>query len=92
VDPSESFDLVISDVKMPEVSGIELHAALQSVRPDLLDRLVFCTGEAESPAVASFVAETGCKVLLKPFDLKTLAAVSDDVAAQCGQTPAFAAG
>jgi PAS domain S-box-containing protein len=89
---AESFDLVISDVKMPEVSGIQLHAALQSQRPDVLDRMVFCTGEVESPAVATFVAETGCKVLLKPFDLKTLAAMSDDVAALHGQAPAFAGG
>jgi two-component system NtrC family sensor kinase len=79
--PSETFDLVISDVKMPEMSGIELHAALQESRPDLLDRVVFCTGEAESAAVASFVAETGCTILLKPFDLKSLAILSDDVTA-----------
>ena len=36
---------------MPGVSGIELHAALQEVRPELLDRLLFCTGEVESAAV-----------------------------------------
>jgi PAS domain S-box-containing protein len=80
IDQSETFDLVISDVKMAEMSGIELHAALQHARPDLLDRLVFCTGEVESAAVASFVAQTGCTVLLKPFDLKSLATLSDDVA------------
>jgi CheY-like chemotaxis protein len=80
VDHGESFDLVISDVKMPRVSGIELHAALGTARPDLLSRLVFCTGEIESRAVAAFVAESGCRVLLKPFDLRTLAEVSDQVA------------
>ncbi len=81
LDVSETFDLVISDVKMPEMSGIELHAALQHSRPDLLDRVVFCTGEVESDAVASFVAATGCTVLVKPFDLKSLASLSDGVAA-----------
>ncbi len=80
IDNRESFDLVLSDVKMPHVSGIELHAALAHARPELLSRLVFCTGEAESGAVASFVESSGCRVLLKPFDLTTLAALSDDIA------------
>ena len=42
--------------------------------------MVFCTGEVESPrrgVVSS--PESGCRVLLKPFDLRTLAAMSDEV-------------
>ena len=73
---------MISDVKMPGVSGIELHAALRDVRPEMLDRLLFCTGEVESPAVSAFVANTNCRVLLKPFDLRTLATLSDDIASR----------
>ena len=65
---------------MPQVSGIELHAALKQMRPDLLARVVFCTGEVESASVAAFVSETACRVLVKPFDLKTLAALSDEIA------------
>ncbi|MGH7618080.1 MAG: hybrid sensor histidine kinase/response regulator [Gemmatimonadaceae bacterium] len=78
----EPYDLVISDMKMPGVSGIELHAALQEVRPDLIDRLLFCTGEVDSAAVSAFVADTNCRVLVKPFDLRTLASLSDDIAAR----------
>ena len=78
----EAFDLVISDMKMPGVSGIELHAALQEVRPDLVDRVLFCTGEVDSAAVSAFVADTNCRVLVKPFDLRTLASLSDDIAAR----------
>ncbi len=76
----EPFDLVISDMKMPGISGIDLHAAIQEVRPDLVDRLLFCTGEVDSAAVSAFVADTNCRVLLKPFDLRTLASLSDDIA------------
>lgn len=85
-DAAHPYDLVISDVKMPEVSGIELHAALRASRPEVLDRVLFCTGEVESPAVAAFLAETRCRVLLKPFDLRTLATLSDEIASHSGVT------
>jgi PAS domain S-box-containing protein len=87
VDDAEDFDLIISDVKMPEVSGIELYTALQTLRPEILSRVVFCTGEMQSPAVADFFARTSCRVLLKPFDLKTLAAVSETVVAPVAAGP-----
>jgi PAS domain S-box-containing protein len=83
---SEPFDLVISDMKMPGFSGIELHAALREMRPDMLDHLLFCTGEVDSPAVSAFVADTNCRVLVKPFDLRTLATLSDDIAAKRSST------
>jgi len=79
VDEAQEFEVVISDVKMPNVSGIELYDALHDLRPDILDRVVFCTGEMQSPAIAEFFARTGCRALLKPFDLKTLAALSDEI-------------
>jgi CheY-like chemotaxis protein len=85
---AEPFDLVISDMKMPGFSGIELHAALSEMRPELLDRLLFCTGEVESAAVATFVAHTNARVLLKPFDLGTLATLSDDIVAKRGRASA----
>ena len=76
---SEPYDLVISDMRMPGFSGIELYSALRELRPEMLDRLLFCTGEIESVAVSAFVAETNCRVLLKPFDLRTLATLSDEI-------------
>jgi PAS domain S-box-containing protein len=78
----EPFDLVISDMKMPGVSGMELHAALREVRPDLVDRVLFCTGEVDSATVSAFVADTHCHVLVKPFDLRALASLSDDIVAR----------
>lgn len=80
----EPYDLVISDMRMPGCSGIELYSALRELRPELLDRLLFCTGEIESVAVSAFVAETNCRVLLKPFDLRTLATLSDEIASKHG--------
>jgi CheY-like chemotaxis protein len=83
----EPYDLVISDMKMPGFSGIELHAALSEMRPELLDRILFCTGEVDSAAVSTFVADTNCRVLVKPFDLRTLATLSDDIVSKRAGMP-----
>jgi CheY-like chemotaxis protein len=40
----DAYELVISDLRMPGVSGVMLHDHLAVNRPALLDRLVFSTG------------------------------------------------
>jgi two-component system, cell cycle sensor histidine kinase and response regulator CckA len=40
----ERFDLVLCDLMMPEMNGVELHDAIEKVSPDQLERLVFLTG------------------------------------------------
>lgn len=71
--PESTYDAIISDLRMPGFSGIELHDRLEIERPDLLDRLIFSTGDGVSGEAASFVARTRCPVLLKPFELAMLA-------------------
>ena len=64
--------VVISDLRMPGFSGIELHDRLAVERPDLLRRFVFSTGDVASPEAATFVQRTLCPVLQKPFELRML--------------------
>lgn len=66
------FDLIISDVKMPGISGIELHAILKDEMPHLLPRFVFSTGDSSSEDVSEFIARTNCTVIPKPFELALL--------------------
>jgi hypothetical protein len=44
-------------------------------RPDLLNRLVFASGDTASPEAAAFLGSSSCPVLEKPFELSELAAV-----------------
>jgi DNA-binding NtrC family response regulator len=64
--------MIISDLKMPGLSGIELHDRLASSHPEILDRVVFSTGDVASPEARSFVERSRCTVLQKPFELATL--------------------
>ena len=66
------YDLIISDVKMPIVSGIELHALLSEERPDLLPKVIFSTGDSGAEDVSEFVSRTNCTVISKPFELTLL--------------------
>lgn len=69
---SNYFSLIISDVKMPGVSGIELHGILSDERPDLLPRFIFSTGDISADEVSEALARTNCTVIAKPFELSVL--------------------
>ena len=71
------YDAVISDIRMPRLTGEQLHDALQRERPQLLPRCVFSTGDVSAPEAARFLQRTQCQVLEKPFELARLAALVD---------------
>ncbi len=73
-------DLIICDLRMPGISGAEVHRWVSTTRPELLGRLVFASGDTASPETAAFLASAGCPVLEKPFELTELAAVALRVA------------
>ena len=69
----KQFDIMICDLKMPGVSGMELYSTLSTMRPELLGRLIFATGDVASPDAAAFLQRTRCPVLEKPYELSVLA-------------------
>jgi nitrogen-specific signal transduction histidine kinase len=71
----ETYGLVLCDLRMPGMSGIELHARLLDQRPGVLGRFIFATGDTASPETAAFLARVDRPVLEKPFELAQLAAI-----------------
>jgi CheY-like chemotaxis protein len=80
---ADSFDLIICDLRMPGVSGLDLHESLRVSRPKLLQRLILATGDVVSADAADFVRRTSCPVLQKPFELVHLRALMQRAGA-CG--------
>ena len=68
----ETFDLVFSDLLMPGLTGMDLHAELARTRPELARRMVFLTGGACTEAAREFLAQPGMECVEKPFDLESL--------------------
>lgn len=62
-----SYDLIVSDLRMPGIDGPALHAWLAAERPDLLPRMAFATGDTLGAAAARFLEEVKRPVLEKPF-------------------------
>lgn len=75
--PRNGFHLILSDLRMPGMTGSELLTQLATLRPDLFARVIVMTGDSADPESASFLAGTSRPTLLKPFDFDELAALID---------------
>ena len=67
-------DAVVSDHRLPGMSGIDLFERATALRPDLATRFVLLSGDADDPVIAAFTGATGVPVLAKPFELASIEA------------------
>ncbi|MGB7212703.1 MAG: ATP-binding protein [Gemmatimonadales bacterium] len=65
-------DLIITDLRMPRMSGREFFESLTVVRPDLATRVAFSTGDTIRGDTLAFLERQGRPVLHKPFRLAEL--------------------
>jgi signal transduction histidine kinase/ActR/RegA family two-component response regulator len=70
-----SYDVILCDLQMPEMSGMGFHEAVRARWPALAERFVFVTGGAFSPDAKRFLEESVCSVIQKPFRVEDLLAL-----------------
>ena len=66
----QRFDLVLCDLMMPVLSGMDFFAELERLDAEQARRVVFLTGGAFTPRAREFLDRTPNPCLEKPFELE----------------------
>jgi CheY-like chemotaxis protein len=64
-----AYDLILCDVRMPELDGPSLYRLLARQQPQLCQRFIFLTGDTLEPATQAFLEACGALCLTKPFSI-----------------------
>ena len=75
------YDLIVSDLKMPRMDGIQMFAQLKNAHPEMLSRILFVTGDVIGTDAERFLADSHCRWLAKPFRLNELLRVAGELLA-----------
>jgi len=76
----ERFDVIVSDVRMPGMSGGEFLERLRREHPAMVNRLIFTTGDAFAADTATLLRDAGVPSLVKPYDFAQLEILLHEVA------------
>jgi CheY-like chemotaxis protein len=68
----ERFDVILCDLMMPVMSGMDLFNELEKVAPEQAEQMVFLTGGAFTPKLHEFLALVPNERIHKPFEVSTL--------------------
>ena len=74
------FDAVLSDMRMPRLNGMELHALIEGANPTLARRFIFSSGDTGDEEAVAFLERTLCPVISKPFELGLLLTMAERIA------------
>jgi PAS domain S-box-containing protein len=68
----DAFDVVLCDVMMPTMTGVDVYRHVAATWPGLEQRFIFITGGAFTVELENFLARSGNPVLSKPFQLQAV--------------------
>jgi signal transduction histidine kinase/DNA-binding response OmpR family regulator len=74
-----SYDLLLSDMRMPEIDGPSLYRTLEQQYPHLLRRVIFLTGDTLNPETKTFLDQSAAPCLTKPCTVTEIRRVIQQV-------------
>jgi CheY-like chemotaxis protein len=79
IEEGREFDVVLCDLSMPKMSGIEFHKLVQTRWPKLADRFVFATGGAMNQTSKQFLDHTSLPWIEKPVAHERLVSIIQQI-------------
>ena len=80
----EPFDVILCDLMMPNVTGIDIHRAIGRTNPELAKRFIFLTGGTFNADADAFLSATQNPHIQKPFSTSHLHAACAGMAQKNG--------
>ena len=71
----QDYDIILSDLRMPDIDGPALYQWICDHKPDIRDRVAVVTGDILGPAATRFLSQVDLPVLEKPFTRASLRAL-----------------
>lgn len=68
----EEYDVILCDLMMPEMTGMDLHASVQEHRPDVAKRMLFMTAGTFVEKAQDFLSSVPGRWIEKPFPIADL--------------------
>jgi PAS domain S-box-containing protein len=72
IDAGTRYDVIITDVRMPGMSGFELYTLILRKMPEMKNRFIFITGDVMGADIKAFIHQNHLCAFSKPFETRAL--------------------
>jgi len=75
----EHYDAVLTDIRMPQMNGMQLYDEILDTRPEFEGKFLFVTGDLIDPVTSSYVKRVGVRTIAKPLDIQVVLQALEEV-------------